>query len=64
MASFGTSENPDEIFFCPIRIVNEENVLLYRDHRTVAKAPRQNEKKAGKTLKYYDISFSCTHDSK
>ena len=51
MASFGTSENPDEIFFCPIRIVNEENVLLYRDHRTVAKAPTQNEKKAGLNVK-------------
>ena len=45
---------------------NVDYVLLYRDHRTVAKAPTHNEKKAGQTklLTYYDISFSCTHDSK
>ena len=42
---------------------NVDYVLLYRDHRTVAKAPTHNEKKAGQTV-YYDISFSCTHDSK
>ena len=29
---------------------NLDNVLLYRDHRTVAKAPTHNEKKAGQTV--------------
>ena len=43
---------------------NVDYVLLYRDHRTVAKAPMHNEKKAGQLLTYYDIYFSCTHDSK
>ena len=39
---------------------NVDYELLYRDHRTVAKAATHNEKKAGQT----DISFSCTHESK
>ena len=43
---------------------NVDYVLLYRDHRTVAKAPTHNEKKAGQTVDVTDISFSCTHDSK
>ena len=44
---------------------NVDYVLLYRDHRTVAKAPTHNEKKAGQTVNVTDIiSFSCTHDSK
>ena len=29
---------------------NVDYVLLYRDHRTVAKAPTHNEKKAGQTV--------------
>ena len=29
---------------------NVDYVLLYRDHRTVAKAPMHNEKKAGQTV--------------
>ena len=30
---------------------NIDYVLLYRDHRTLAKAPTHNEKKAGQTVK-------------
>ena len=29
---------------------NEENVLMYRENRTVAKAPTHNEKKAGQNV--------------
>ena len=29
---------------------NVENVLMYRDHRTVVKAPTHNEKKAGQNV--------------
>ena len=40
---------------------NVDYVLLYRDHRTVAKAPAHNEKKAGQTVNVLRISLSAVH---